>query len=611
MEDGLKTDADLAQYKRYFEDARDTNDPQRTESLIDDDYYHGHQTTEEERRILEARKQPVLTFNEVKIAIRGLIGVWEQGETDPRAWPRNPQDEQSADVATKVLRYIKDQTEWTDKRTYCAENYFVQGTTAVHIGVDDKGRPTVEQIRFEEFFHDPRSRALDFSDARYLGIAKWMFAEDVGAMYPDNREAIMGAIDSGTTLGVSGDTFADRPAGTGGEWVDEKLRRVFVVEMYHREGGQWMRCVFWGRGVLDYGPSPYLDKNQKPECAIKARSCYIDRDNRRYGEVRDLRSPQDAVNKRESKLLHLVNNRQVKATDPAMAYAADANQVRYEASRPDGVIPAGWDIVTTSDMASGQMLLLDSARNFIQRIGQNPGVLASQSASASGRAQIARQQAGMTDSAMTLNGLRKFEHAVYTACWDRARQFWKQPDWIRITDDEEAAQFVGVNQPVQGPAMVGLDPATGMPAIVRPVLGYDNPIAELDVDITIDSVPNTATLAMEQFETLASLAQAGVPIPPKALILASSLPDKGKLMEEMQPSQPDPMQQMQVQMQQMMAQIAVMQGKAEVENTQADTQLKLAKAGEAAAKPQLSALQLGMAAGERGASEEGERGFGS
>ncbi|CAB5222408.1 hypothetical protein UFOVP368_5 [uncultured Caudovirales phage] len=600
MENSVKAPADnLEQYKRYFEDARDANDKQRSEALIDRDYFDGHQWTEGERRQLEARKQPALYFNEVKIAIRGLIGVWEQGETDPRAWPRNPQDEQSADVATKVLRYIKDQTEWVDKRTYCALNFFVEGTTAVHIGVDANNRPQIEQIKYEEFFHDPRSRALDFTDARYMGIGKWMFAEDLAAMYPDQRDGIMSSLDAGITLGTAGDTFADRPEGEGlaTEWVDGRLRRVFVAEMYHREGGQWMRCVFWGRGLLDAGPSPYLDKDGKPACAIKARSCYIDRDNRRYGEVRDLRSPQDAVNKRESKLLHLVNNRQVRATDPAMAYPADSDLVRAEAARPDGVIPAGWDIATTNDMASGQMMLLDSARNFIQRIGQNPGVLAAQSASASGRAQIARQQAGMTDSAMTLNGMRKFEHSVYVACWDRARQFWKQPDWIRITDDEEAAQFVGVNQPIQGPAMVGADPATGMPAIVRPVLGYDNPIAELDVDITIDSVPNTATLAMEQFETLASLAQAGVPIPPKALILASSLPDKQKIMELMAPEQPDPAMQMQQQMAQMAGQIAMMQGQADVENTQADTQLKLAKAGEAAVNQQLAPIEAGARLG--------------
>lgn len=603
MENSVNPAPDLSQYKRYFEDARDSNDKQRSEALIDRDYFDGFQWTEEERRALAERKQPPLYFNEVKVAIRGLIGVWEQGETDPRAWPRNPNDEQSADVATKVLRYIKDQTEWADKRTYCALNYFVEGTTAVHIGVDGNNRPLIEQIKYEEFFHDPRSRALDFSDARYMGIGKWMFAEDVAAIYPDQREAIMSSLDNGVTLGVAGDTFADRPEGEGlaSEWVDGKLRRVFVAEMYHREGGQWMRCVFWGRGVLDAGVSPYLDKDGRPACAIKARSCYIDRDNRRYGEVRDLRSPQDAINKRESKLLHLVNNRQVRATDPNLAYAADTDLVRREAARPDGVIPAGWDIATTSDMASGQVLLLDSARNFMQRIGQNPGVLAAQSASASGRAQIARQQAGMTDSAMTLNGLRKFEHQVYSACWDRARQFWKQPDWIRITDDEQAPQFVGVNQPIPGQPQVGIDPATGVAAIMPTVLGYDNALAELDVDITIDSVPNTATLAMEQFETLAQLATTYGPeeVPFEDLLSVSSLPGKAELMAKRKARQEQAVQggQVQQQLAQMAAQIAMLQGQADVENTQADTQLKLAKAGEAAVKQQLAPIEAGARLG--------------
>lgn len=63
----------LPTYKRYFEDARDANDKQRSEALIDRDYFDGHQWTEAERQVLEARKQPPLYFNEVKVAIRGLV----------------------------------------------------------------------------------------------------------------------------------------------------------------------------------------------------------------------------------------------------------------------------------------------------------------------------------------------------------------------------------------------------------------------------------------------------------------------------------------------------------------------------------------------------------
>lgn len=585
MENAVTYQADLSKVKAYFEDARDANDDYRKESFIDRDYFDGYQWTEDERRILQDRKQPALYFNEIKPSIRGLIGVWEQGETDPRAWPRNPQDEESADVASKVLRFVKDETDWAEKRSYCAKDYFVEGTAAVYVGVGENSRVQIEQVRFEEFFHDPRSRQLDFSDARYMGIAKWMFADQVAAMYPQAGQDILSSLDTGTTLSVGGDTFADRPEGENGGWIDGKMRRVFVVELYHKEGGQWMRCVFWGRGILDSGLSPFKGKGGSV-CPIVARSCYVDRDNRRFGEVRDLRSPQDAINKRESKLLHLVNNRQVQSTsdDP---FPADADVIRQEASRPDGVYPPGWGPVQTADMASGQMMLLDSARSFMQRIGQNPAVLAQQSASASGRAQIARQQAGMTDSAMTLNGLRRFELSVYRAAWERCRQFWQQPDWVRVTDDMGSPQFVQVNEPMMGPPQVVAGP-DGMPTIQPMVLGYKNALAEMDVDIMIDSVPDTANLAQEQFQTLADLAQGGVPIPPDAIIQASSLPNKREILEKMQ--QPNPMAEQQ-------AQMGMAAAQADIEKTQSETARNMADAQSKMAGVQVKAFEVGQRTG--------------
>jgi hypothetical protein len=583
-------------YKRLFEDARDGNDQARSESLIDRDYWDGYHYTEEERKALEARKQPTTYYNEVRVAIRGLVGVWEQGETDPRAYPREPGDEDAADVASKVLRYVKDYSDWQEKRSYCALSYFVEGTAAVLVDVDDNGRVQISRIGFEEFFNDPRSRALDFSDARYMGCAKWRFADELAADYPHIKDSISGAMDGGA-FGAGGDSFDDRPAGVATGWVDQRMRRVFVVEMYHKENGKWHRCLFWGGGVIEASISPFQDSNGKPTCPIKARSCYIDRENQRYGEVRDLRSPQDAINKRESKLLHLANSRQVQATDPDIAMATDPDQVRREAARPDGVLPPGWGIVPTTDMSSGQAMLLQSARGFMQRIGQNPGVLAAQSASASGRAQQMRQAAGMTDSAMTLGGLARFELTVFRACWERCKQFWTAPDYIRVTGDEQAAEFVGINQPQMGQQPQIVADAYGMPqmAMVPVVLGYKNALAEMNVDIEIDSVPDTANLAAEQFQALVDLARSGVQLPPKALIMASSLPDKRKVLEQME--QPDPMQEMQGQMAQVMAQLEQMQRQADIEKTQSETAENLAQAEAIGANLQLRAFDAGTRVG--------------
>lgn len=590
MENTMMTyQPDHAQLKRFFEDARDTNDEYRKESLIDRDYWDGYQWTEEERRVLEGRKQPPLYFNEIKLSIRGLVGVWEQGKNDPRAWPRNPQDEDSADVATKVLRYVKDYAEWDAKRTQCALQYFVEGTTAAIVQMDENNRVDVEQIRFEEFFHDPRSRALDFSDARYMGIGKWMFADKAAQLYPEQRDAIMGSVDYNSGgLGVAGDTFADRPEGESfGIWADPKLKRVFIVEMYHKEPQGWMRCVFWGRGVLEAGPSPYMDMFGKPENPIKARSCYIDRENRRYGEVRDLRSPQDAINKRESKLLHMLNNRQAVATDPEIAFTQDANLVRTEMAKPDGVIPAGWSPANQSDMASGQFALLSNAREFIQRIGQNPSVLAQQSASASGRAQIARQQAGMVDSAMTLNGIRLFELAIFRGIWQRCKQFWKAPDYIRVTDDANSPEFIGINQPVMGEPQPMYQP-DGSIGIGQPILGYKNALAEMDVDITIDSVPDTANLAQEQFDKLVELAQIYGPqeVPFDDLLEVSALPEKTKLIAKRKDRAEQASQGQQPQQEMAMRGMA-----AEIADKEASAALTAARAQNEAMKPMLEGIR--------------------
>lgn len=582
------------QLKAYFEDARDSNDEYRSEALIDRDYFDGYQWTEEERRILESRKQPATYFNEVRLSIRGLVGVFEQGDSDPKAWPRTPQDEDSADVATKVLRYAKDYADWSEQRTHAAKSYFVEGTCAAHVGVDAVNRPLIEQIPFEEFFHDPRSRKLDFSDARYMGIAKWIFADEVKALYPQAAEDVDGALNQGSEgLSVGGDTFADRPEGALGTWADPKLRRVFVVEIYCRRGSGWHRAVFWGRGILESGPSPYNDKHGRPSCPIEARSCYIDRDNRRYGEVRDLRSPQDAINKRESKLLHMLSNRQAVASNPEIAYQADAESVRKEMSDPTGVIPAGWEPASLTDLAAGQFNLLQSAREFVQRIGQNPSVLASQSASASGRAQLARQQAGMTDSAMSLNGLRRFELGIYRQAWLRCRQFMTAPDFVRVTDDEGAPSFVGINQPVFGPPQSMLLP-DGSVQIGQPVLGYENALAEMDVDIMIDAVPDTANLAQEQFQILAEMARQYGPqeVPFDDLLEVSSIPEKSKLLARRR-DRAEQAAQSGMQQQEIAARGAV----AEIQNTEADTALTAAKAQNELLKPALEGFKLGMQSG--------------
>ncbi|SLK03825.1 hypothetical protein [Novosphingobium mathurense] len=590
----------LDYYKRMFAEARDLTQEARKESQTDDDYRHGHQWSAEEKAELRKRKQPDSYYNYVRLSVNGTIGVLKQGATDPRAYGRNPQDEDSAEVATKVLRYIADENDFDSQRIEGADSYLVQGTVAAMVGVDENGRVKVDMGRWEEFFYDPRSRFADFRDARYMGFAKWMYADQVTALGAKANEvelALSGA------FGALDDTFDDRPQDARGNWVDRKHRRLMVVEMYHREGKDWYRCLFYSGGVIEQGISEYVEKGRYGDRRVNpivAQSCFVDRENNRYGIVRDMRPVQDGINKRESKLLHLLNNRQVQANNE-IAMSADAELVREEASKPDGVIPPGWKPVSINDMAAGQFNLLSHDKEFISRLGPNPAVLAREGENSSGRNNLIRQQAGMTEQAVVFGGMEHWERRIYRAMWNRARQFWTAPDYIRITDDEGAPQFIGINQPKYGQPQVVLGP-DGMPTIQPTVLGYENALAELDVDITLDTVPDTANLAQEQFLALTDLARSGVPIPPQILLEASSLPKKREIIEKLKAmdEQNAPLQQMQQQITQIMAQLEMQQKQADIKKTESETVENIVDAQAKAASTQINAFEVGSRIASQG-----------
>jgi hypothetical protein len=109
-----------------------------------------------------------------------------------------------------------------------------------------------------------------------------------------------------------------------------------------------------------------------------------------------------------------------------------------------------------------------------------------------------------------------------------------------------------------------------MQVVTRPqIVGYNNRIADMVMDIIVDAQPDTATLQEEQFQALSQMAANGFPIPPELIIRASSLPNKRELLEaiEAQKQQPDPAQQ---------AEAA--KGEAEVSKLSAEAQYKQAQA---------------------------------
>jgi hypothetical protein len=528
---------DLSRLRRMFDDARNGMQDARRDSEKSRDYYDSDQLTPDERRKLRDRGQPDIVINRIRPGVDGVLGVVEQGKSSPRGLARNPAGEESADVASQTLRYIADTTHFDQTRMDCLENYLIEGTCAVIVeaGPDDV---TVTQIRWEEYACDPRARRPDAKDARYHCIAKWMYLDDLQAIYP---EAVSGAnefLTNGLTTGMfSDESWDDRPDNLT-PWIDTKAKRIMVVESYYQEAGNWLRCVFYAGGVLEAQESPYTDDNGRPCCPIEVASYGVDRKNRRYGMVKSMRDIQDEVNARRQRALFLSVARQIQPID-GNTQVIDVDLARKEAANPAGVFPLGYQVVPNSDQSAAALTLLQEAKSELERMSVNPALVGRAAGDASGRAVLARQQAGMTELARPLGRFDNFVERVYKQMWARAKQFWTAPKWIRVTNDIGATQHVLVNDP-RPPEAKGPD---GQPLQSAPVVDMQgqpvpqqNHLAKMDVDIVLETVPDTATIAAEQFSELLRLIGTN-PMWMQALTLPdiiemSSLPKKREIIDK-------------------------------------------------------------------------------
>jgi hypothetical protein len=607
--------ADFSRYVDQFEQAEEAAQDGRGEAETARDYFDGKQFTAEERATLIKRKQPITPENLIKPKVEGMCGLERQGRTDPKAYPRTQKHDQDATAATDALRYVADDQDVNVKKSRVFENMLIEGYGGVEISVHKvKGQidPKVTRIAHDRLYFDPHSSEADFSDAMFMGYITWIDVAKAKLKWPEKAEIIEQTMSS--PYSTSGAAFEDKPRWA--SWADSKRKRIRVNTHYHLDNGVWHRCVFTLSGELEESaPSPFLDDEGNPENPLILQSAYVDRDNDRYGIVRDMIPLQDEVNKRRSKFLHMVNNAKVRV-DPSVGQ--DKNMIRREMARPDGVIVAGPGEVEelgNANRESGQFqLLLDTRQTLKGNIGPNATMQGKSGQDQSGRAILALQQAGMTEMTPLLDNLRHFTLRMYRQIWNRIRQYWTEERWVRVTDDDKNVRFVGVNLPPEmapeqamGAAyqvanafqqgMIDEQTAQQYVAEVRKKAQPQNVIAELDVDIEIDEVNETPTLQAEQFDGLVQMASSGffgTPIPPEMLELivqSSQLRDKQKLLEIIEKAkeaamQPNPMAEQ-------MQQTQIEGEAAKVEETQSKVMVNIAKAHEIAAKPMTDAFKAG------------------
>ena len=572
----------LGRHKRSLRAFETNKSREMAEQRVSRQYYHDRQWTDEEIKKLEGRGQQATVRNRIKRKIDFLVGVEQRLRRDPKAYPRTPKHEHDADVATSGLRFACDLNHWEKISSDAMHDGLVTGIGVIFCGIEDQD-PKLKSVQVDRYFYDPRSVMPDFSDARYMGLHLWLDEDEAADKWPDKADELKGLVDA-NNIGSTG-IVSDQDHET--QWGDFENRRVRVVEFWEKRRDGWHYCFFAGEVYLEGGPSPYLNDKGKPDCPYEAWSPYVDERGDRYGMIRTMKSVQDEINYSASKVMHRISADRFFYEEGAIE---DIDDTARQLARPDGkikIMMGEWGktvgIIDQTAKIQGEAERFQMAASEIENLGPNPGLVGKGTGvdGASGRALLAQRDSGMTELSPVFERQRDWKLRVYRKLWARCRQSWTGEKWIRITDDEDSVEFVGLNQYAHNP---------------DGSISVSNIVAQIDVDIILNEGPDTITMNEELMQTLSQIGEAAVGPLGKVLIELSNASNKERLLKLMDTANAPPpevaaMQQRMGQLEEMLKAVTIDQGIADVENKRADTVAKLMAA--AAPPPQGKPDQFG------------------
>lgn len=584
----------------------------RIQADIEADYYDGNQLDAETLALYEERGQAPLITNLIAPTINVVLGMEAKTRTDWKVRPGDMTDEDAtADVADALsVRLHKAEVESRADRA-CSDAYAPQ--VKVGLGwceVSRENNPFASQYRVKavhrrEIWWDWRSQEPDLSDARYLIRRKWYDEDVVAAAFPQHKDvihALMGGVASLDMI-LSQETGLNRANDVlrGSsieqfEYINMSRKRLCVYEIWYKKmvNGHTIRlpngrvvefkrddprhCEAVLNGFVEAIPATFL--KMRVAYTVGAFKLYEgdtpyrhqhfpyvpffgfreDKTGVPYGLIRAMKSPQDEVNSRKSKMYHLLNSRRVVTDGDAVK---DHNKTALEVARPDAYIvlnenrkpSSTFKVEDAGQLATQQFQVMQDSK---QEINQAAGVYQSmmgqntQVTAASAINSLVEQ--GTTTLAELNDNYRFARRMVGELLLELVKEDMEgKPAKIKIED--------GVDQRVIALNVPSVDEATGIQIIV-------NDVSKANVVVALDDIQQSATFRQQQYSQLVELTKS---MPPNIqglivdfVIEASDQPHRKQMADRIRkatgiqdtPDQPNPqMQQQQAQLQQLMQQL--------------------------------------------------------
>lgn len=491
-----------------LEDERDRQSEERMQAAIDEDMYDHLHWRQEDAAVLIDRGQLPLVFNESRQTVDWIAGTEKRMRKDYKILPREPGDEQGAEIKTQVVKYTDDVnlTAWHRSRVF--KQMAISGLGWLEEGINIAPDEEIIFAGSEDWrnvYRDSRSRQFDLKDGRYLFRRKVTDVDYAIALLPKSKEHLRNmaqqddTVDSddvwyvGERLTGASDILVndglpsgwrDRRAYMMGNYIDQGRRRsVELLECWYRvpetvdvfsDGPQYGKVVNKkdpGHQQLLNDRTPYystvkmcmrvmIATKDKPlwdgRSPFKHNSFLLVpmwgyrryRDGMTYGSMRGMRDLQDDMNKRASKALWLLSSNRIIMEDGAVD---DIELAREEAARPDGIMSVKatkrFEFVKHTAEVQGNLEMMDRDAMAMRNVG---GVtdenLGRETPAQSGIAIQRKQDQGSLTTSELFDNRQLAVKLAGQLRLSHIEQFKTAPDIIRIIGEGKPLDWLQVNQ---------------------------------------------------------------------------------------------------------------------------------------------------------------------
>src|SRR3990167_2052214 len=554
----------------------------RREADLDASYYDGNQLDAQTLQDMERLGMAPLIRNLIRPTIDVALGMEAKTRSD---WRVQADNDEQQDMAEAMSAKIKEAERESGADRACSDAYVGQlktGLAWVEVSreLDPFRYPyLVSAVNRKEIFWDWSSKKPDLSDARYLVRKRWQDCDILELMFPDDKQLIeqvgfsRANWDTPITdvTAMQGRTWLHEQASSlpESEWRDTTRKRLCLYEVWYRV---WQRgfvirtpdgrtvevdlnnerhaeavaagvvepvpAIFpkvrlsWWIGpprIADL-PTPYRHSNFPyiPFWGYREDLTQIP-----YGLIRSMRSPQDEINARLSKMMWLMS---AKRAVMDASQVDDIDEFRREIARPDAVIilsqrrksEAAGGIFKVDDqmeLSKQQFMVMQDAMEAIQKTA---GVY---------QAMLGEKQKGGATSGIAINSLVEQGTTTLAEINDNyrfgRRGVGQALAELLVEDMGSQPRVVNVNEKFGAKKRQII---LNNPVIKNGIKMLDNDIQRTMIKVALEDVPSTPTYRAQQLMMLTEMTKA---MPPQIqafvvpfILEASEMPHRREIADQ-------------------------------------------------------------------------------